>query len=161
LPRAIQNPGNFPVQFRGSKITDAEASLVSLRLESIGSDEDTGSAASFTNSTYADLDALTGTALSSAVSVTVITNERVLVLWRAEVDSSGGVTYLSYRVSGATTASASDTRSLRNDSASNIGAGTFDLRDGLTPGENTFELQARVTAGTGSLQDVFLVVIPI
>ena len=161
LPRARQNPGNFPVQFRGGKITDAEINASSLRLDSLGHDSDTGAAGSFTNTSYADLDALTGGTALRAVAVTVVTNVRAVVFWRGEVSNSGGATLVSYRVSGATTTAAGDAFALRNDATSLVAGGTFDVVTGLTPGSNTFELQARVSAGTGALRRVEILVLPI
>lgn len=128
--------------------------------------EGNGSAFTFTNTSYLDLDAVTGGTAGSAISVSVATDTKALVLFRAKLtnDTSGAITILAYRISGATTSASSDADALFYEaSAANdtISVGTFDFATGLTNGTNVFELQARVTAGTGTLQRTELFVLPL
>lgn len=76
--------------------------------------------------------------------------------------NTAGVLLLSYRISGATTLAAADTLRtvITQNTLATPGAGTI-LQSGLTAGSNVFELQARVTAGTGSLFVPSLTVVPI
>jgi hypothetical protein len=128
----------------------------------VESDSDTGSAASFTNTSFADLDALTGTPLGSAVTATVDIGPTglALVSFSGVIDTSSGISLLGFRVSGATTVAASDTTAAWNESANRITVGRTVLVGSLNSGSNTFELQARVTAGTGTLVNVYLAVQP-
>lgn len=120
----------------------------------------------FTNTSYLDLDAVTGGTPGSAISVSVATGTKALVMFRAKLtnDTGGGITILAYRVSGASTVSASDIDALFYESSAandTISVGTFDFATSLTAGTNVFELQARVTAGTGKLQRTELFVLPL
>lgn len=118
----------------------------------------------FTNTSFLDLDALTGGAGSlTAVIVTVTTEATALVMINAErIFNTAGITILSYRISGATTLAAADTLRtvMTQNTLATPGAGLI-LQTGLTPGSNVFELQARVNAGTGSLFVPSLIVVPI
>lgn len=108
----------------------------------------------YTNTTYADLDALTGGAGTiAAVAVTVTTGTKALVyLGAAVLLTSASTAAMSYRVSGASTIAASDNAALRNANTSSIGATAVIYENGLTAGSNTFELQAKViAAATGTL----------
>lgn len=118
---------------------------------------------SFTNTSYLDLDALTGgSGTISAVSVSVDTDTFVIVHVGAQLSNSdaGARTFVSYRISGATTTAASDVWAMdvesgaANDTyhASNT---TFQT---VTAGTNVFEVQARVTTGTATISDMYLVV---
>lgn len=131
-------------------------------LETIDGSSNTDSR-TFTNTGYLDLDALTGGAGTiTAVAVTVTTGTRVLVTVAGQVTNSGGQTFLSYRVSGATTLAASDSTALWvNATAVGFGASFESLLETLNAGSNTFELQAKVSASTGTLNDPRLIVKPI
>lgn len=125
---------------------------------STGNDNDR----TFTNTGFLDLDALTGGAGSmGAVATTLTTGTRAIVCVAcAAMTNSGGITLLSCRVSGATTVAASDNNALRIASTTQAG-GTHLMMYGLTAGSNSFELQARVTAGTGRIISPRIVVIPL
>lgn len=93
---------------------------------------------------------------SNAVAVTITTGTLALVLFKAELsnDTAGSRTLLSYVVSGATTAPASDTRNINFESgaANDIAEfGGFDLAT-LTAGSNTFSLEGRVDGNTGTIR---------
>jgi hypothetical protein len=128
---------------------------------STGSNGDTRT---FTNTSFADLDALTGgSGTIAAVSVTVDTSTDALVLIGTSLmDNTGGTTILGYRVSGATTIAAGDVHHvLTSSTTNNNGANGAFHQASLNAGSNVFELQARVTAGTGQLDDCYLTVIPL
>lgn len=118
----------------------------------------------FTNTSYLDLDAVTGGSTGDAMSVSVSTGTLALVLWRAQMDNNtaGSRVFLGYKVTGATTTSAADSRALiiESDSADQLLAcGTQDLA-ALTAGTNVFELQAHVSGNTGTISRTELIVIP-
>lgn len=121
----------------------------------------------FTNTGYLDLDALTGGAGSiTAVSVSVDTGTAAIVCMSAELNqaTAGQVTFMSYRISGATTVAASDTWAayLHSPSASVGGTPTRVRRHtGLNAGTNVFEVQARVSGGTGTIAKIDLTVTPL
>lgn len=127
------------------------------------SDEDVGTGASFTNTTVADLDALTGTPLGSAVAVTVTTGTEAMVTVTGQLANSvgGAFTILEYRISGATTLAGDADRGAVTTSTTTATHSTTIHQTGLTAGSNTFELEARVTSGTGSLERARLTVIPL
>lgn len=118
----------------------------------------------FTNTTYADLDALTGGAGTlNALAVTVTTGTSVKITLGALLnnDTIASSVFMSYRVSGATTLAADDTRAARLNAptAAFIPWVTFvEVRTGLTAGSNTFELQARASANTGRINSPLLIV---
>lgn len=101
--------------------------------------------------------------------VTCTTGTDVLLFFAAHVGNTNAsaATYMSYNVSGATVIASAASQGLRIDGvAANtgdnyIGAGMFDMRSDLTPGENTFKLTYRVDAGTGSWTYSMLAVIPL
>jgi hypothetical protein len=109
---------------------------------------------------------------SPGPSVTVNTGVSALVGYRAllRIESTTARVEMSYAISGATTRTASTTRSLGY-SVSNSGAagstglnlrgGVTDLAVGLTPGLNTFTLQYNVSSGTGQAADRRLWVLPL
>jgi hypothetical protein len=119
----------------------------------------------FTNTGFLDLDALTGGAGTlPAVAVTVTTGTRVKVTITANISNAtlGAVTAVGYRISGTTTAAAADGFTLFYESGAandQIQASWSSVR-AVTAGSNTFELQARVTAGTGFLQRPEIIVEP-
>lgn len=120
-----------------------------------GAVENNSSTFTFTNSGYLDLDAVTGGTAGSACSVTATTGTRALVMWRANFsnDTANTVNYVSYRVSGATTQTADNDRSLSHESSGTnnlMAAASFDFV-ALTAGVNTFELQAACSGGTAAV----------
>ncbi len=127
----------------------------------IGSDQDTDTR-TFTNTSFLDLDALTGgSGTLTALSIPVTTKSKAFIGFAAQMDNTnaGSFVVVSYKVSGATTSAASDTRALVFTSvgADDVGAMSWGhVRDDLTSGTNTFELQARVDANTGSLGRVYM-----
>jgi hypothetical protein len=126
-------------------------------------DSDTGAGRTFTNTSYLDLDALTGGAGTlTAVSVSCDTDTLAIVHVGAEMTGpTTGNILLSYRVSGATTVASSDTWAFNHSSAGIvIQAGITTYQSALNAGTNAFEAQARVTAGTGTLSRVWLEVEP-
>lgn len=145
--------------------SDPTAAQVQARVIPSGAQQvGTLNSRTFTNTSFADLDALTGgSGTIPAHAVTVQTGTRALVGFGAStISNTGGTIYLSYRVSGDTTIAAADTgKNLRNSDSALIGASYVDLTSALTPGTNTFELQARVSGGTGTLTAPELWVIPL
>jgi hypothetical protein len=65
-------------------------------------------------------------------------------------NSGAGFNLLSFAVSGATTRAASDDEILGNIASNVINTSNVFLITGLTAGTNTFTLNYRVTAGTGT-----------
>lgn len=99
-------------------------------------------------------------------TVTVTTGTTALIGMYANLRNSNAAaqTHMSFEVSGATTIAADDATSimLQSDSANQrarIGAVLFVAV--LTPGSNTFTAKYKVTAGTGTLDDRRLFVIPL
>lgn len=124
----------------------------------------TGNRTAFTNTSFADLDALTGGAGTlTAVIATVVTEDEALVTLNAErLYSSGSVVLVSYRISGATTVASADTdKTLIVQGTAPVSASVTRLVTGLTPGTNVFEVQARVNSGSGNLFVPSIVVVPI
>lgn len=118
----------------------------------------------YTNTSYADLDALTTAPFAAPVAVTVTTGTSALVMLSAARHSqdTSGTGFVGYRVSGASTIAAADDWALRAAGAVGIRSGTFQhVVTGLTPGVNVFEMQARVTANAGNLSNPVLTVIPL
>ena len=98
--------------------------------------------------------------------VTVTTGTWALVMWAAALsnDTSAARTILSYSVSGATTVAANDNWALSVDNTSagdRMEAGTFRIDTGLAAGSNTFTLEGKVSAGTGTIVDPRILVIPL
>lgn len=122
------------------------------------------SATAFTNTAFADMDALTAGPLASPLIVSVLTQTSALVTVSASsiVQATSGDCRISYRVSGATTVASNDNWSLRVSSASSTRGGSFVHHvTGLTVGTNTFEMQARVTANNATIAGPTLTVIPL
>lgn len=127
-------------------------------------DFDTGTAAAYTNTAFADLDALTGTALGSAVAVTVdigATGRALVMVSGVMGQITSGIGILAPRVSGASTVAASDVRACWKELGERTSVSNIIVFTDLTAGSTTFELQARVTSGTGSLVHPRLTVIPL
>lgn len=121
----------------------------------------------FTNTGYADLDALT-TVSGTAVTVTCDTLTTAVVILSAAGltnTTASQVARLGYRVSGASTIAASDAvTATGGDDTSIDGAASptyVHFQNGLTAGTNVFELQARVSANAGRLTHPTLTVIPL
>ena len=117
----------------------------------------------FTNTAYADLDALTAAPFSNAVSVSVVTGTEALVIVSVVriTQVTSGTCFLSYRVSGATTLAADDDFGLRCSIITSVQSmSVIQVRTGLTAGTNVFELQARVTANSANMSNPSIVVIP-
>ena len=74
-------------------------------------------------------------------------------------DTAGARCFAAVDVSGATTSAPSDGRALRYESSAandEIRSTAFYLYTGLTPGGNTFKVQYRVSAGTGTFANRYL-----
>jgi hypothetical protein len=121
----------------------------------------------FTNTSYLDLDALTGgSGTISAVSVSLATGTSAVITVGALLANGtlGTSVVLSYRVSGATTLAADDDwgmvlkAAVANDSQQRS---YQSHQTALTAGTNVFELQARTTAGTATIDRIFLTVTPL
>lgn len=96
-------------------------------------------------------------------AVTVSTGTMALVMLYTNFSgTSGGANriWMSYEISGATTAIPSDTRSLHHTFVGGLRFGASFLHTGLTAGSNTFTLRYRVTAGTGTYTNRRIAVIP-
>ena len=114
-----------------------------------------------TATSFTDLDALGG----EAISVTTTTGTAALVMMHARVSNAtaGSLTYVSYSISGATTAAAGVGKALYFESSSANDVAAFGYADyvALTTGVNTFELQGQVNAGTGTIQYTEITVVPL
>lgn len=95
-------------------------------------------------------------------SVTCATGTSAWVLLYANFNNSGANnTWMSFAVSGATTIAASDARALmRNQTNGQRFGSAFYLNELLNAGNNTFTLQYRVSAGTGTFSVRRIGVIP-
>lgn len=150
----------------GTGAAVASCTAAGLRGIEVWSDTEAGGR-TFTNTGYLDLDALTGGAgTSTAVLASVATGTRALVTINAELanDTDAAFTLLSYRISGATTLAASDTWSAYYKASAAGASGVVSrsrVHTGLTAGTNEFEVQARVLSGTGTVQKIDLVVVPL
>ncbi len=144
-------------------VTDG-ANSIAERIPTQDTDAGTGTG---TNSSYLTLANLTGgSAFGGEVEVTVTTGTEALVLFAAQMQTTtaGGNTLMSYGVSGATTVSPDDNQAIQYESS---GTGdvaqfsTFHFATGLTAGSNVFKLYARVTAGTMTIADPRIFVLPL
>ncbi len=118
----------------------------------IATDVDTGSG-DFTSTSYVPM--TENAQFAGEIEVTVTTGTRALVLFKAQLsnNTAGSETFLSYSVSGATTTAAVDNQSILYTSsiANDVAAfGGFDLAT-LTAGSNTFTVEGRVSANTGTI----------
>jgi hypothetical protein len=152
--------------FRRVKDLESRQQGLFIPKASIAFDFDDGSAAVFTNGTFADLDALTGSPLGSAVAVTVTHGARILVMLSAQLNHQSGGQYVmaSVRLSGSNTVTPSDSWSIVNGVSAAGEYATVSRQRvfaGLTPGTTTVEMVARVSGGTGELHRPNLVVIPL
>jgi hypothetical protein len=117
----------------------------------------------FTNTSFLDLDALTGgSGTLPALAVTLETGSQIKVTISANLSNAnlGAFAVLGYRISGATTAAANDEFSLfyESSAASDQIQNSWVSTRLITPGLNTFELQARSTAGTAFLRRATLLI---
>lgn len=120
--------------------------------------------AGFTNTAYADLDALTTDPFASPAIVSVLTQTSAIVIMSFSyvIQNTSGDCWFSYRISGATTVASSDNWGIRSSAAASQAARTFvHHRTGLTAGTNTFEMQGRVTANNANAGRPSLTVIPL
>ena len=125
------------------------------------------SSRTFTNTSFLDLDALTGGSGSIdaiTVSLTSAVNHNVMVAISAKIfnTTAGSSTSVGFRISGATTLAADTNRSLTYESSADndlIRAGWVGAF-AVSAGTNTIEMQARVTGNTGDIDDTRLTVIP-
>ena len=100
------------------------------------------------------------------VQVILATDTKAAVWWSANLANStvGAITLVSYAVSNATDAPASDARSVSYEAsvANDLAQfGSMFFHEGLTPGNNTFTLFGRVTSGTGTIGNPRIMVIPL
>lgn len=122
------------------------------------------SSGSGTDTTFTGLSEATWS-FASDIEVTVTTGTLALVLIKAKLgnDTAGAVTILSYSVSGATTTAANDSRAVAYEAsvADDFATfGGFNLAT-VTGGSNTFTLEVRVSAGTGTIGYPEIAVIPL
>lgn len=132
-------------------------------LAGFASDTETQDVNGFTNTAYADLDALTAAAFTNPVAVTATTGTKALIhisTTAMNINTSGSC-FLAYRVSGASTIASSDANAARADVTGRSGVTIVHTEEGLTAGSNTFELQARVTANNGRITNPRITVIPL
>ncbi len=109
-----------------------------------------------TTTTYTTLGDAGTWNFASEVSITVQTGTKAFVFWKARISTTtaGAAFLVSYSVSGATTVAASDARQMSYESGGSgdfAEFGVFHHQTGLTVGSNIFTLEARVTAGTGTI----------
>ena len=121
----------------------------------------------FTNTSFLDLDALTGGSGSiAAVSFSITTAEagRALIMLGCQFgnDTLGAIGTLGVNVTGATTQTANDALSFRYESsaANDICMASYVWPLTLGSGTTTFELQAKTSAGTQTIDNPRIVVIP-
>lgn len=125
--------------------------------ERIPAQNNTSGSSTTTSTSYGNLaDAVT-------TSVTVATGVSAWVLLYCNCNNSvaGNNTWMSVAVSGATTLASSDNRALMMNQNGGARSGCpFYFNNLLTPGNNTFTLQYKVTAGTGTFSVRRIGVIP-
>ncbi len=111
------------------------------------------------STTYTDL-----TTTGPAVTVTSGTRLLIILTSFMNVDSAGDQAFMSYAISGATSASASDNEALNYESgAANdlMQASWARLRTGLTAGSNTVTAKYRTTGGTATFRRRYITLIPL
>lgn len=120
-------------------------------------DHDNNTAFTFTNTTYLDLDAVTGGTAGSAVAVSFTSpnagNVQVTVGGQLANGTLGARTFLGYRISGATTLASDDNDALafESDPATTNSQSSWVTYPSVNAGSNTYELQGRVTSGTATV----------
>ena len=97
--------------------------------------------------------------------MTVTTGTSALVILYAYLwnDTGGQWTQAAYRVTGATSISASGSLSISYESSNandKIRTGASFLVESLTAGSNTFTMAGLVSGGTGTIDDARIVVLP-
>lgn len=121
-------------------------------------------ARTITSATVATSEATTSTSYTALTtpgpSVTATTGAQALVaLYAAVVNSTTGLSLMSFAVSGATTIAAADNTAIGGATGSTgMRVGGFFIVTGLTPGSNVFTAQYKVSAGTGTFVDRKLLV---
>jgi hypothetical protein len=101
-----------------------------------------------------------------AITVTTGTIVKVEFGCRAvSVDTAGATVGLSYRVSGASTATASIARAVQyeaeNVADELIGISRSVVHTGLTAGSNVFTMQCSVSAGNATVYNPYIIVTPL
>jgi hypothetical protein len=107
------------------------------------------------------------TGLSTAQSVTLTTGTKVMVIITAKCqqqNEQGIRSWMGYAISGATTVSASESKSSLWSNKNEPVVSVYDSRSSIffetvTAGSNTFTLQVKVSSGTSYFQDRQLLVI--
>lgn len=135
-------------------VTDGANSIV----ERIPDEDGVSTAETTTSTSFTDL-----TTAGPAVTVTTGTAALVILSCNIQNDTAGGIAFMSYAVSGATTAAASTFISLgfeSNAAGDQLYASWSHLKTGLIAGSNTFTAKYKVTGGTGSFRHRFITVIP-
>ena len=100
-------------------------------------------------------------------AVTATTSTVALVFYGAQYvqnSSAGNTVNITYSVSGASTVAAGDGRATTTESGSASDLHTLSrvyLETGLTAGSNTFQTEAKVSGGTGTIGRPWIVVIPL
>lgn len=96
-------------------------------------------------------------------SVTVTSGTSALVFLSANIgnNTANTGTWMSYTVSGATTAAAADTTALLVQEMTGYAVGAAILHNGLTAGSNTFTCKYGVSGGTGTFDSRRISVIPL
>ncbi|MFH8805245.1 hypothetical protein ACH4F6_37845 [Streptomyces sp. NPDC017936] len=140
---------------QGSIFVTSDTNRVAERIPAVGILNTSGTT---TSTAYADL-------ASTGPSVSVTTGVSAIVLLTANLSNNtvGQNAYASYEVSGATSATATDDRSVFLTAASagqTLRATQAYFETGLTPGTNTFNCKYRVTGGTGTFTNRRISVIP-
>lgn len=141
----------------GQYIVSTGANAVAAR--AVGQASVNGAAETTASTTYTNL-----TTSGPAVTATTGTSALVHIAANMSVGTANAETYASYAVSGATTSGSSDARAIRNDgvgASEPIRAGVWNLHTGLNAGSNTFTMQYRVSAGTGSFLSRHIIVVPL
>jgi hypothetical protein len=143
-----------PIGANGTVLTADSAETLGLKWAAAAS----GAPASATSSGTATSSTTSATYVDTSAAATLTTGTKALVLIGATVafnNSSEESTFISFKVSGATTSAATDARGAQLfTSAANrpkVGLSRATLITGLTAGSNVFTLQIRVSAGTGGV----------
>lgn len=147
-----------------ARLNDIAASLallaaVTSKINYFNSDT---SSALWSNTSYAAVDT-NGNALPS-VTVTTGTRAIITVSARNVSNNTAGATVdLSFSVSGATTIAAADAQASIHESgaAGDLGSVTSVRLLSLTAGSNTFQMEAKVSAGTGTIGRPRILVQPV
>jgi len=138
----------------GSFFATTAANSIAERIPQVGNVTTVGTT---TSTTYT-------TALSGAANLSVTATTGPAALWaihsRQSSSSAGTNVWSSCAISGASSIGAGDDRAISYDQTDGLYHGITVLENGLTAGSNTFALQQRVTAGTGTYNSRRIQVIP-